>query len=35
MLNITNKLDDDGYTLNDIATTLVSKFVREKEEATP
>ncbi len=35
MLNITNKLDDDGYTLNDIATTLISKFVGEKEEATP
>lgn len=35
MLNITNKLDDDGYTLNDIATTLISKFVRAKEEATP
>ncbi|HID37167.1 MAG TPA: TetR/AcrR family transcriptional regulator [Ghiorsea sp.] len=35
MLNITNKLDDDGYTLNDIATTLISKFVGERKEATP
>ncbi|MDQ7004724.1 MAG: TetR/AcrR family transcriptional regulator [Ghiorsea sp.] len=31
MLNITNKLNDDGYTLQDIAATLVAKFTTQHQ----